>query len=206
MALTGSGQISMGDTAGTNRRIFQEKTGLTQSTVQAQNISLRGLSVDGIADYQDEDGDDVDVTGTPDGSTPYKMSEFHGYSQSFSTNFTGYTTNSGGKANITRYRTNLTSSTAVMSDGTFTITVESARGTNAGLRIIWGSSSVSTGWTSVTITHSAGAPNQGSSYTVNRSAMSTSVISGQYSHQLLNNHTDFYLSGDNSAGNITFND
>ena len=82
MAIQSSGQISMGDTAGTNRRIFQEKTGLTQSTVQAQNISLRGLSVDGIADYQDEDGDDVDVTGTPDGSTPYKMSEFHGYSQS----------------------------------------------------------------------------------------------------------------------------
>ena len=48
MAIQSSGQISMGDTAGTNRRIFQEKTGLTQSTVQAQNISLRGLSVDGI--------------------------------------------------------------------------------------------------------------------------------------------------------------
>lgn len=81
MALTNSGQISMGDTAGTNRRIFQEKTGLTQSTVQAQNISLRGFSVDGIADYQDEDGDDVDVIGTPNNAAPYAMSEFYGYSQ-----------------------------------------------------------------------------------------------------------------------------
>lgn len=136
---------------------------------------------------------------------PYAMSEFQNYAHTYSSNFTGYTTNSGGKANITRYRTTLANNSAVMSDGTFTITLESARGTHAGLRIIWGSSAVSTGWTSVTITHSAGAPNSGSSYTVNRSAMSVTLISGQYSHQLLQNHTDFYLSGDNSAGNITFN-
>ena len=202
MAIQSSGQISM-------LEIFQEKTGFSGSDPGAdrEQLSLRGMTLDGVADYYDTDDGSIDITGQPSNTaTPYKISEFYGYSQSFSTNFTGYTTNSGGKANITRYRTNLTSSTAVMSDGTFTITVESARGTNAGLRIIWGSSSVSTGWTSVTITHSAGAPNAGSSYTVNRSAMSTTLISGQYSHQLYNNTTDFYLSGDNSAGNITFND
>lgn len=79
MAIANSGTISMGDTAGTNRSIFQEKTGFTRATVQAQRLSLRGFSVDGIDDYEDEDGDGVDVTGSPNQTAPYRMSEFYGY-------------------------------------------------------------------------------------------------------------------------------
>ena len=80
MAIESTGQISMGDTAGTNRSIFQEKTGFTQATVQAQNLSLRGFSVDGIDDYEDEDADGVDVTGSPNQTAPYGMGEFRGWS------------------------------------------------------------------------------------------------------------------------------
>ena len=76
----------MGDTAGTGRSIFQEKAGLTpqgnqitQAMVEAQNLSLQGFSVDGIKDYEDEDGDSVDKTGTPNGTAPYAMSEFYSY-------------------------------------------------------------------------------------------------------------------------------
>ena len=134
MALTNSGQISMGDTAGTNRSIFQEKTGLTRSTVQAQNISLRGLSVDGIDDYEDEDGDGVDVAGTPNNAAPYAMSEFYNYSR-FTSQSTGGTFNqwtSGKNDNVRRRMINLTDSTLVLGTGStiYTITaIESEDGT-----------------------------------------------------------------------------
>ena len=81
MTLPSSGTISMGDAAGANRSVFHEKVGRSADEVGARNISLKGLSVNGIADFDDEDGDDVDVTGTPNSSSPYGLKEFYGYSQ-----------------------------------------------------------------------------------------------------------------------------
>ena len=46
----------------------------------AQNISLKGLSVDGVNDFQFVGGAFTDITGTPDGSAPYGMGEFNGFS------------------------------------------------------------------------------------------------------------------------------
>lgn len=67
MALPASpNQISMKD-------ILDEKQGATTART---NVSLKGLSVDGTNDY-----DSVDISGTPNGTAPYAMSEFHGYSQ-----------------------------------------------------------------------------------------------------------------------------
>ena len=137
---------------------------------------------------------------------PYAMSEFQNYTHAFSTTFTGSLTNSGGKADINRFRTTLADNQAVMSDGTFTLTVESARGTTFGLRIIWSSSAnaVSTGWTSVTITHSAGSPSAGTNYTINRSSMNAGLHFGVYAHYIDSNSVS-YLAGNSSAGTITFN-
>ena len=59
-------QISMKD-------ILDEKQG---STTARTNVSLKGLSVDGIADSSGGD-----ITGTPNGTAPYAISEFHGYTQ-----------------------------------------------------------------------------------------------------------------------------
>ena len=66
MALPNSGQISLKD-------ILDEKQG---GTTARTDISLKGLSVDGTADSSGGD-----ITGTPNGTAPYAMSEFHGYSQ-----------------------------------------------------------------------------------------------------------------------------
>ena len=66
MALPGSGTISMKD-------ILDEKQGATTART---DVSLKGLSVDGVADSSGGD-----ISGTPDGNAPYAMSEFHGYSQ-----------------------------------------------------------------------------------------------------------------------------
>ena len=80
MALPSSGEIKMGG-AGTNS-IAQEKAGTTSGTPSAvENVSLRGLTVDGINDFTYTGGAAVDITGTPNGTAPYAMSEFHGYSQ-----------------------------------------------------------------------------------------------------------------------------
>ena len=74
MAIKSSGVISMGGTHdGTDGSILNEKQG---STTARTSVSLKGLSVDGVADSSGGD-----ITGTPDGSTPYKMSEFYNYSQ-----------------------------------------------------------------------------------------------------------------------------
>ena len=77
MALPSSGQLSMLD-------IFQEKTGLSGSDPGAdrESLSLRGMTLDGVADYYDTDDGFIDVTGQPSNTaTPYKISEFYGYSQ-----------------------------------------------------------------------------------------------------------------------------
>ena len=55
--------------------IIAEKQG---NTTARTNVSLKGLSVDGVADSSGGD-----ITGTPDGNAPYAISEFSGYSQSF---------------------------------------------------------------------------------------------------------------------------
>ena len=66
MALPSSGQLSLKD-------ILDEKQG---STTARTNISLQGLSVNGTADSSGGD-----ITGTPNGSAPYEVSEFYGYTQ-----------------------------------------------------------------------------------------------------------------------------
>lgn len=186
MAIKSSGIISIGGTHdGTDGSILNEKQ---QATTARTNVSLKGLSVDGVADSSGGD-----ITGTPDGSTPYKMSEFHGYSQFYSSTFSGYSTNSGGKANITRNRTTLANSTAVMSDGTFTIRLESQRGGASGIRIVWGSSALSTGWTTVTIAQSGV-----STLTINRASMSGGLEAGEYTHLGGGNLTG------SGTGSITF--
>ena len=52
--------------------ILNEKQG---STTARTNVSLKGLSVNGTNDYAS-----VDLTGTPNGTAPYGISEFHGWS------------------------------------------------------------------------------------------------------------------------------
>ena len=54
-------------------QILQEKQG--NSTART-NVSLKGLSVDGV-----DDSSGGDIAGTPNGTAPFAMSEFHGYSQ-----------------------------------------------------------------------------------------------------------------------------
>lgn len=58
-------EISMKD-------ILDEKQG---STTARTNVSLKGLSVDGV-----DDSSGGDISGTPDGNAPYGIAEFHGYS------------------------------------------------------------------------------------------------------------------------------
>lgn len=81
MAIPSSGEIKMGG-AGTNS-IAQVKAGTDTGTPTAvTNVSLRGLSVDGVTDFNDGTNRDIAVSGSsPDQSAPHAMSEFHGYSQ-----------------------------------------------------------------------------------------------------------------------------
>jgi len=80
MPLPSSGEIKMGG-AGTNS-IAQEKAGTSTGTPSAvQNVSLRGLSVDGVNDFEFTGGAATDIAGTPNSTAPFAMSEFHGYSQ-----------------------------------------------------------------------------------------------------------------------------
>ena len=58
-------EISMKD-------ILDEKQG---STTARTNVSLKGLSVDGV-----DDSSGGDISGTPDGNAPYGIGEFHGFS------------------------------------------------------------------------------------------------------------------------------
>ena len=77
MALQSSGRITM-------LEIFQEKTGFSGSDPGADReaLSLRGMTLDGVADYNDTDDGPIDVPGEPSNTAaPYAMSEFYGYSQ-----------------------------------------------------------------------------------------------------------------------------
>lgn len=73
--------MTIGSTNISMNGIAQEKQN-TQLPAAAQNISLKGLSVDGVNDFQFVGGALTDITGTPDGNAPYGMGEFSGYSQS----------------------------------------------------------------------------------------------------------------------------
>ena len=72
----GQTNVSMDD-------ILYEKAGNPSKTpplLNRKNISLYGLSVNGIADYQDATTSvGVDLTGSPDQTAPYGMGEFRGY-------------------------------------------------------------------------------------------------------------------------------
>lgn len=87
MAIPSSGEIKMGG-VGTNS-IAQVKAGTDTGTPTAvTNVSLRGLSVDGVTDFNDGTNRDIAVAGSsPDQSAPHAMSEFHGYVQTLATTY-----------------------------------------------------------------------------------------------------------------------
>ena len=97
MAIPSSGTIKMGG-AGTNS-IAQVKAGTDTGTPTAvTNVSLKGLSVDGVTDFNDGTNRDIAVSGsTPNQTSPFAMSEFHGYSQ---ISLTGWPTVAGGLGNL----------------------------------------------------------------------------------------------------------
>ena len=76
----GQTNVSMDD-------ILYEKAGNPSKTpplLNRKNISLYGLSVNGVADYQDATTSvGIDITGSPDQTAPYGMGEFRGYSQAY---------------------------------------------------------------------------------------------------------------------------
>ena len=89
MAIPTTGPIKMGG-AGTNS-IAQVKAGTDTGTPSAvQNVSLRGLSVDGVNDFQYVGGAAVDIAvagSSPDQTAPHRMSEFRGYVQTLATTY-----------------------------------------------------------------------------------------------------------------------
>jgi hypothetical protein len=89
MAIPNSGPIKMGGT-GTNS-IAQVKAGTDTGTPSAvQNVSLRGLSVDGVTDFNYTGGANTDIAvagSSPDQTAPHRMSEFRGYVQTLATTY-----------------------------------------------------------------------------------------------------------------------
>ena len=87
MGIPSSGTIKMGG-AGTNS-IAQVKAGTDTGTPTAvTNVSLKGLSVDGVTDFNDGTNRDIAVAGsTPNQTAPFAMSEFHGYVQTLATRY-----------------------------------------------------------------------------------------------------------------------
>jgi len=67
------------------KKIAEEKYGQTATGSQRfEDISLKGLSVDGTTDFKFYNGDITlteDISGTPDGTAPYGAQEFRGYTQ-----------------------------------------------------------------------------------------------------------------------------
>jgi hypothetical protein len=81
MGIPTTGLIRMGGTG--ERSIVQEKSGTTTGTPTVHTeVSLRGLSVDGVNDFR-AGAAFIDIPGSPNQTAPYKMSDFRGYSQSF---------------------------------------------------------------------------------------------------------------------------
>ena len=89
MAIPTTGPINMGGT-GTNS-IAQVKAGTDTGTPSAvSNVSLRGLSVDGVNDFQYTGGAYVDIAvagSSPNQTAPHAMSEFRGYVQTLATTY-----------------------------------------------------------------------------------------------------------------------
>ena len=120
MALQGSGTIKMSE-------IVAEKGANAGSS--AVNISLKGLSVDGVSDYQsgilmiDTPGE----PSSPDGDAvaPYAMSEFYNYSQftSQSTNGTFEQFLQGKASNVRRRMTSLSDNTLQLGSGSTIYTI-----------------------------------------------------------------------------------
>ena len=119
MAIVSSGTISMGGTSGTNRSIINEKQG---NTTARTNISLKGLSVDGV-----NDSSGGDIIGTPNSAAPYAMSEFYDYVQFACGTPGSITTNTGFPFNAQQERRNgsdtavVTSCNMVLNTSTKTI-------------------------------------------------------------------------------------
>jgi hypothetical protein len=91
MGIPTTGPIKMMG-SGTNS-IAQEKAGTTGATPSAvQNVSLKGLSVDSITDFQYTGGASVDIAmagSTPDQQAPHGMREFYGYTHTNLEDFPG---------------------------------------------------------------------------------------------------------------------
>ena len=87
MGIPSSGTIKMGG-AGTNS-IAQVKAGTDTGTPTAvTNVSLKGLSVDGVTDFNDGSNRDIAIAGsTPNQTAPFAMSEFYGYVQTLATRY-----------------------------------------------------------------------------------------------------------------------
>ena len=134
MVIPSSGQVSIKD-------ILDEKQG---STTAQTNVSLKGLSVNGVNDYQN-----TDISGTPNAVEPYGIAEFHSYSQSSLWETTGTVTKyePGGKISI-YYVLTLSDMTPDNAGGQFNL-IRSYRG-GAGMWMEW-ISTLNTSWVSIRI-------------------------------------------------------
>ena len=150
MAIPSSGEIKMGG-AGTNS-IAQVKAGTDTGTPSAvQNVALRGLSVDGVTDFNYTGGANTDIAvagSSPDQSAPHAMSEFHGYTQTFTHSVAVTWGSPQGKIG---HRTGTITSGANVPFGTIDLSYFNATDNNDYVRIVWAdSASANTSWTSVT--------------------------------------------------------
>lgn len=142
---TGQGNISM-------LSIAQEKQN-SSSTTAFSNISLEGLSKDGVTDYGFYNGDittneDPSVSsGGPDQVAPHNISEFSGYTQ---VNTHSVAVTWGSPQGKIGFRTGTITSGANVPFGTIDLSGFSATDNNNYIRMTWAdSASVNTSWTSV---------------------------------------------------------
>ena len=198
MALTGSGQIKMSE-------IVAEKGATAGSS--AVNISLKGLSVDGTADYQAGSSQlMIDTPGEPsspdgDAVAPYAMSEFYNYSQFTAQSTTGtFSQFTQGKAgNVRRGMFNYSPLSLQLSSGStyYTITsIESEQSTAPAsndtdhiqnIRISGNQSGnvpAPTGWSTLTM-----GGNSSITWSLSRSSMTA-----YYNYNTSNNRTYWYFS------------
>ena len=118
MAIPSSGNISIKSAAGSGRSIDAENTAVSSGSL----VALSTSAIEGLSTLNE---------------APYAMSEFYNYSHVFSTAYTLYTTNSGGKANIDRNHMSLTDSTwPIGADGSeWTVSISSAAGGQTGITL-----------------------------------------------------------------------
>lgn len=195
MTLPGSGTIKISE-------IVAEKGATAGSS--AVNISLKGLSVDGVPDFQA--GSSVlmiDVPGTPDDSAPYGMGEFYGYTQASVNNYTASTQTGGKGGSLTRFK-GTPDGSATLSDGNaYGYDIISTIAATTGFRIRFFSinggtlSAFPTAWTSVTVSSSSI-----TDFTINRSAMTEVTVGNNRNFNLDDGVQRLAGSG---SGTITFN-